>query len=186
MTYERGLGWGGAVLRAGTLALSLALGCGDDDSACVPPSLQNTCVAELSSAIQMCFDPQGSCTWADTDGGLAFEWKNGARYELAGGFDDIRVYSSDGDECQRTTMPDADAGADYCLHTQVGMRWVDSCVVRDDNDATKFEAVEYRCDNGRKYNLTYSAAMANANVCMNASPDLLHCVDKNGVQFGKQ
>lgn len=184
MDYTRGLGWVGVVLGAGALCLLLPA-CGDDDSACLPQSLANTCVAELSSEIQTCFNPQGSCRWADTDGGLSFEWKNGARYEIAGGFDDIRAYSSEGDECLRTTVTDAGAGADECLRTQVGTRWVDTCVVRADSNAM-IEAVEYRCDSGRKYNLTYSAAMANANMCVSMSPDPLHCVDKNGVEFGKQ
>src|SRR4051812_38235682 len=46
-TYDlrAGLGRDGTRGRAGALALVLLLGCGDDDSACVPASLANTCVA---------------------------------------------------------------------------------------------------------------------------------------------
>jgi hypothetical protein len=101
-------------LRAGALSL-LLLGCGgDDDSACLPASLAHTCVAQLSSEIQMCFDAQGSCTKAYTDGGVAYEWKNGARYEIADGPDgSLRAFSSDGDECMRTSGGDAEG----CVRT---------------------------------------------------------------------
>jgi hypothetical protein len=183
MTYERGLGRGGVLVRAGAFCLVL-LGCGDDDSTCLPASLTNTCVAQLSNESQMCFDPQGSCTWDDADGGIAFEWKNGARYELHGGLVDIRFFSSDGDECghaMRISRDDCDG-----FRNEVGMHWVDSCIVRA-NDAHKTaEAAEYRCDDGRTYRVSYNALMTSVNMCMNAAPDLLHCVDENGVEFGKR
>ena len=163
-----------------------AASCGDDDgNACLPAQVRGTCVEEVSREGTSCFEPEGKCTWQTADGGLTFEWQNGARMEYQGFLlpDQARIFGSDGQLCSETTRLDNDTCKTVGYHNAAGGDWVDTCIR---GTAEKPEGIHYTCKNGSEYDVKYRADLVNTAACSKQGPDILRCVDEDGVRFGDQ